>query len=141
MTIQVARLAKLQQGLTIPERLDAMLARYHAALPPKRSLVDSIPVRDVERWNRIAGLLNATHVQLRWLVKRWLERDKVDLAAALKLEPDGSGETTPKEITDLTMGELLGFSPLRTTGRPSASSTTGSPSVPNSMRSAKFARR
>jgi hypothetical protein len=69
MTIQVARLAKLQQGLTIPERLDAMLARYHADLPLKRSLVDSIPDRDVERWNRIAGLLNATHVQLGWYME------------------------------------------------------------------------
>ena len=69
MTIQVARLAKLQQGLTIPERLDAMLARYRADLPLKRSLVDSIPVRDVERWNRIAGLLNATHVQLGWYME------------------------------------------------------------------------
>ena len=68
------------------------------------------PADIAEEFSALAGpflLIGQIEEQLRWLVKRWLERDKVDLAAALKLEAhDGKGPAAPKQITDLTMGEL-----------------------------------
>ncbi|MCC7365098.1 MAG: CBS domain-containing protein [Dehalococcoidia bacterium] len=50
-------------------------------------------------------LIGQIEEQLRWLVKRWLEREGIDLAAALKLETTKNG-SAPQKIEDLTMGEL-----------------------------------
>ncbi len=69
------------------------------------------PVDIADEFPALAGpflLIGQIEEQLRWLVKRWLERAQVDLAAALKLETDSNpGKATPKDVTDLTMGELL----------------------------------
>ncbi len=69
------------------------------------------PADIADEFSALAGpflLIGQIEEELRWLVKKWLERDHVDLAAALKLETDNDlGKATPKEVTDLTMGELL----------------------------------
>jgi hypothetical protein len=69
MTIQISRLEKLLPGLSMEERLDAILDRYRADLPPAFVFGDSVPPQDAVRWNRLLGLLNATHVQLGWYIE------------------------------------------------------------------------
>jgi hypothetical protein len=69
MTIRLARLEKLLPGLSMEERLDAILDRYRADRPPEFVFGQSVPARDVPRWNRLLGLLNATHVQLGWYIE------------------------------------------------------------------------
>lgn len=69
MTVKVRRLHALLPSLTVPERLDALLNAYHDEKPFDRGLLDSIPRGDAERWNWLAGMLNATHTQLGWYIE------------------------------------------------------------------------
>jgi hypothetical protein len=69
MTIRIARLEKLLPGLTVEERLDAILERYRADLPSAFVFGESVPTQDVPRWNRLLGLLSAAHVQLGWYIE------------------------------------------------------------------------
>lgn len=67
--MRVHRLDKVLPGLTLFERLDALLAAYHNHAEFDRGLVRSMPDADAERWNRLTGLLGATHSQLGWYLE------------------------------------------------------------------------
>ena len=66
MTIQVSRLKRLLPALTLEERFDALLAAYRGNEAPDWALGQTIPREHEGQWNRMTGLLNATHVQLGW---------------------------------------------------------------------------
>lgn len=66
MTIQVSRLKRLLPSLTLEQRFDAVLAAYRNEELPDWALMQTIPREHEGQWNRMTGLLNATHVQLGW---------------------------------------------------------------------------
>ncbi|MEO8539159.1 MAG: hypothetical protein ABI577_05415 [bacterium] len=68
MTIPVRRLANVLPGLTLYERLDALLGAYQTGQPFDREILTALPLQEAERWNWMAGMLHATHTQLGWYV-------------------------------------------------------------------------
>ena len=62
------RLDRLYPGLSLDERLAALLDAYHEGRPYDRQLLRTLPERDGPGWNRFVDLLDATHVHLGWYI-------------------------------------------------------------------------
>ena len=68
MTIRVNRLARVLARLTVEERFDAVLNAYREDRPVSFAVATGLPWEDAARWNRMVGLLSATHSHLGWYV-------------------------------------------------------------------------
>ena len=63
-----ARLDRLMPALTFDERLDGLLAAYHADRRPDPALLRTLPAADNARWNDVADILNGLHIRLGWYI-------------------------------------------------------------------------
>ena len=63
-----ARLDRLLPRLTFDERLDGLLAAYHADRHADPALLRTMPDSDNARWNDVADILNGLHVRLGWYI-------------------------------------------------------------------------
>lgn len=68
MTVRLRRLTRTLPRLTLEERFDAVLAAYREDRRPVTSFSLLLAEEDRPRWNRLIGLLDATHRQLGWYV-------------------------------------------------------------------------
>ena len=69
MTTAARRLDRLLPGLTLPERLDALLGAYFEDRHHDPELLRSVPEHDLDRWYGFTSLLSATHTQLGWYIE------------------------------------------------------------------------
>ena len=79
------RVDRLMPALTFEERLDGLLAAYHADRPADPLLLGTLPARDGERWNETADILDGLHVRLGWyidLVESFITQVELRLALA-----------------------------------------------------------
>ena len=67
-TATSARLDRLMPALTFDERLDGLLAAYHADRHADPALLRTMPDSDNARWNDVADILNGLHVRLGWYI-------------------------------------------------------------------------
>jgi len=69
MTTTTRRLDRVLPGLTLPQRLDALLDAYAEDRHCDPELFRSVPEHDLDRWYGLTALLNATHTQLGWYIE------------------------------------------------------------------------
>ena len=80
-----ARLDRLLPRLTFDERLDGLLAAYHADRHADPALLRTMPDSDNARWNDVADVLNGLHIRLGWyidLVESFITQLELRLALA-----------------------------------------------------------